>query len=42
MYTIAGEVGGWKDHFTVRQSEKIDQIFEEKLKKTDIKFIYEL
>ena len=39
---FAGEVGGWKDHLTVRQSEKIDQIFEEKMKNTDIKFIYEL
>ena len=39
---FSGQVGGWKDHLTVRQSETIDRIFEEKLKGTDIKFTYEL
>jgi len=39
---LLGEVGGWKDHLTVRQSEKVDQIFEEKMKGTDIKFTYVL
>ena len=36
-----GKVGGWKDYFTVNQSERIDAIMEEKLKDTDIKFTYE-
>ena len=39
---ILGEVGGWKDQFTVRQSELIDEIFVEKLKDTDIKFTYQI
>ncbi|XP_076821597.1 amine sulfotransferase-like [Clavelina lepadiformis] len=37
-----GEVGGWKNHFTVAQSEQIDAILEEKLNGVDIQFTYEL
>ncbi|XP_078489794.1 sulfotransferase 2A1-like [Ciona intestinalis] len=37
-----GEVGDWKNHFTVAQSEKVDALVEEKLAETDIKFTYEL
>ena len=33
-----GGVGGWKNYFTVAQSEEWDEIVEEKLNKTDIKF----
>jgi len=41
-YFCLGEVGGWKDYFTVRQSERIDKIIKEKFKDTDIEFTYEL
>lgn len=37
-----GQVGSWKDVFTVAQSELMDKLIEEKLAKTDIKFIYEI
>ena len=42
MFLRLGEVGEWKDYFTVSQSERIDKIIEEKFKNTNIKFIYEL
>jgi len=35
-----GGVGGWKDYFTVRQSEEWDKLVEEKLKNTEVKFKY--
>nr|XP_039272027.1 cytosolic sulfotransferase 3-like isoform X1 [Styela clava] len=37
-----GQVGGWKETFTVAQSELMDKIIEEKLGHTDIKFTYML
>nr|XP_026691622.1 bile salt sulfotransferase-like [Ciona intestinalis] len=37
-----GEVGDWKNHFTVAQSEKVDALVKQKLAGTDIKFTYEL
>nr|XP_039273474.1 cytosolic sulfotransferase 3-like [Styela clava] len=37
-----GEVGGWKDHFTVAQSEQMDKEVKNKLGNTDIKFKYTL
>ncbi|CAK8681124.1 unnamed protein product [Clavelina lepadiformis] len=36
-----GEVADWKNHFTVAQSELMDEKFNEKLSRIDIKFIYE-
>lgn len=35
-----GQVGGWKEYFTVAQSERMDKIFEEKLGKTETRFRY--
>lgn len=35
-----GEVGGWKNHFTVAQSERMDREVEKKLGNTDVKFKY--
>ncbi|XP_076821596.1 amine sulfotransferase-like [Clavelina lepadiformis] len=35
-----GEVGGWKNYFTVAQSERVDTLFKEKLAETDIRFTY--
>ena len=40
-FNSTGKVGGWKEYFTVSQSEMIDKMMEEKLKDTDIKFKYE-
>lgn len=42
LICFLGEVGGWKNYFTVAQSEYIDKLFEEKLSHTGIKFTYEL
>ena len=39
FYPLGG-VGGWKDYFTVRQSEEWDKLVEEKLKNTEVKFKY--
>ncbi|XP_002130825.2 sulfotransferase 1 family member D1-like [Ciona intestinalis] len=36
-----GEVGDWKNHLTVAQSEMIDAKIQEKLGHTDLKFTYE-
>ncbi|XP_076813617.1 sulfotransferase 1C2-like [Clavelina lepadiformis] len=36
-----GQVGSWKNHFTVAQSELMDQKFREKISGTDITFTYE-
>ena len=38
----AGEVGDWKNHLTIAESELIDANVERVLGDTDIKFIYEL
>ncbi|CAK8673656.1 unnamed protein product [Clavelina lepadiformis] len=37
-----GAVGGWKNFFTVAQSEQVDDIMREKLAATDIQFIYKI
>uniref|UniRef100_H2YSR0 Sulfotransferase n=1 Tax=Ciona savignyi TaxID=51511 RepID=H2YSR0_CIOSA len=37
-----GQVGDWKNHFTVAQSERIDSMVKEKLAGTNITFTYEL
>ena len=39
-FYLLGGVGGWKDYFTVRQSEEWDKLVEEKLKNTEVKFKY--
>ncbi|CAK8685048.1 unnamed protein product [Clavelina lepadiformis] len=36
-----GQVGDWKNFFTVAQSEKMDKIMSEKLAGTDVTFIFE-
>ena len=42
LCVFLGEVGGWKNYFTVNQSERIDAIMKEKLKDTDIRIVDEL
>ncbi|XP_039274807.1 sulfotransferase 6B1-like [Styela clava] len=42
MNVRKGTVGGWKDQFTVAQSEIMDKIIEERLAGTGIKFDYTL
>jgi len=37
-----GQVGEWKDHLTVAQSELVDANVKRVLGDTDIEFIYEL
>ena len=39
---FAGMVGEWKDHFTVAQSELMDEKVNEALLDTDIRFTYTL
>uniref|UniRef100_H2Z3R4 Sulfotransferase n=1 Tax=Ciona savignyi TaxID=51511 RepID=H2Z3R4_CIOSA len=36
------EIGDWKNHFTVAQSEQMDSLIANKLARTDINFVYEL
>ncbi|XP_071506168.1 sulfotransferase 1C2-like [Diadema antillarum] len=37
-----GEIGDWKNHFTVAQNEEFDELCRTKLSATGLKFIYEL
>ena len=39
---ISGEVGDWKSHFTVAESEQFDKLLKEELKDTDLKFLYSI
>ena len=39
---IAGEVGDWKNHFTVAQNEMFDQIIEKEMHGLMFKFDYTL
>jgi hypothetical protein len=39
---FSGEVGDWKNHFTVAQNEYMDKWLEENLIETDLKFRFTL
>ena len=39
---FSGTVGDWKDHFTVKQNEEFDNIYQERLGDLDIPFVYQL
>ncbi|XP_045199301.1 sulfotransferase 1B1-like isoform X2 [Mercenaria mercenaria] len=36
-----GEIGDWKNYFTVAESEAFDKIFQDKMKSTNLRFKYE-
>ena len=38
----SGKVGGWKDNFTVAESEFFDKIYKEKMEGSGIEFEFEL
>ena len=37
---LSGEVGDWKNHFTVAENEQFDKLLEEQFKDSAIKFKY--
>ena len=39
---ISGEVGDWKNHFTVAEAEQFDKLLHEEFKDTNIKFTYSI
>ena len=39
---ISGEVGDWKNHFTVAENEQFEKLLEENFKGTNIEFVYSI
>lgn len=39
---LLGQVGDWKNHFTVAQNERFDAVYSEKMKGVDVKYRYTL
>ncbi|XP_039253512.2 sulfotransferase 1B1-like isoform X2 [Styela clava] len=37
-----GQVGDWKNHFTLNQNEAFDKLYEDKMENADLDFIFEL
>ena len=40
VFVFTGKMGGWKNHFTVAESEMYDAVIERELGKTGIQFKY--
>lgn len=40
FYLSVGEIGDWKNWFTVAQSEKFNEVFKEKTKTSETKMLF--
>ena len=40
-YVRKGEVGNWKEYFTVSQNEEFDRVIEKQLGKSELQFRYQ-
>jgi hypothetical protein len=40
-FVFTGEIGDWKNHFTVAENERFDQLFEERMKSSKLRFKFE-
>ena len=42
FFIILGQVGDWKNYFTIAQNEEFDAIYEKEMKGYNVEFVYDI